>query len=212
MTNQTSRPSVRPSTPLSAVLAIAALFAVALVACSPAAPSAAPTAPPSPLPTVAATIPPSVPAATPSPLLTPAATVPGGTTACAPADLKASHGLVEGAAGSTLTEVILVSAVACSIDAFPALGLRDGTGAALVGAASSGPGRIDLVAGAAYSNQVRLANWCAPDPTFPLTLEIVIGGAELAVTGTSFPEEGDLPPCNGSGGPILEGTEWTASP
>ncbi len=119
---------------------------------------------------------------------------------------------MEGAAGSRITEVVLVSAVACSIDAFPALGLRDATDAALVGAPSSGPGRIDLVAGTAYTSNVRLANWCAAQPAFPLTLEIVLSGAELAVTGTSFPDEGDLPPCNGSGGPILEGTAWTATP
>lgn len=209
MTNPTSRLTVRRSGSLPAVLAMAALLAVVGAACSPAAPSASPAAIPTTSPTV--TLAPS-PAVTPSPMPTPLVTTSAGTPACAVADLKASHGPVEGAAGSTLTEVLLVSAVACAIDAFPALGLRDGTGAPLVGAPSAGPGRLDLAAGAAYSSQVRLANWCAPEPAFPLTLEIVLGDAELVVTGTSFPEEGGLPPCNGDGGPILEGTAWTASP
>ena len=209
MTNQPSRPTVRRSAALPGVLAIAALLAAVAAACTPAGPLASPAAIPTPSPTV--TLPPT-PAVTPSPVPTPLVTTSAGTPACAVADLKATHGLVEGAAGSTLTEVVLVSAVACAIDAFPALGLRDGTGAALVGAPSAGPGRLDLAAGAAYSSQVRLANWCAPEPVFPLTLEIVLGDAALAVTGTSFPEEGGLPPCNGSGGPILEGTAWTASP
>jgi hypothetical protein len=58
-------------------------------------------------------------------LPTPAATQAAGAPACTPADLKAEHGLVEGAAGSTLTTVLLTTAIACSIDAFPAMGLRD---------------------------------------------------------------------------------------
>lgn len=135
-----------------------------------------------------------------------------GTPACLLADLKASHGLVEGAAGSVLTEVVLVSATTCSVDAFPALALRDVTGDALVGAPSAGPGAIDLVAGVAYKSEVRLANWCAPEPEFPVSLEIVMGSEELDVTGTSFPDDGDLPPCNGEGGPVLEGTGWEPAP
>ena len=51
------------------------------------------------------------------------------------------------------------------------------------------------------------------EPTnFPVSLEIVLGTDELAVTGTSFPDDGDLPPCNGEGGPILEATGWTPAP
>lgn len=187
-------------------------MAAILVACSPAAvatvaPTPAPTASPaSPAPTATAE-----PTATPAPLPTPAPSTTAGT-ACAPADLKASHGRVEGAAGSRLTTVLLTSASACSIDAFPALGLRGAGGAILVGAASSGPGRIDLAAGGVYEANVRLANWCADQPDFPLALEIVLGADELPVTGGSFPEQGDLPPCNGDGGPVLEATGWSAAP
>jgi len=185
-------------------------MAVILVACSPAAVA---TVAPTPARTAA-----SPPAAYPEPTATPVApptsapSTAAGTSACTPADLKASHGLVEGAAGSRLTTVLLTSASACSIDAFPALGLRDSRGAILVGAASSGPGHIDLAAGGVYEANVRLANWCAAQPDFPLALEIVLGADELPVTGGSFPEEGDLPPCNGDGGPILEATGWEAAP
>jgi hypothetical protein len=186
----------RPSATWVAAVALAALA----VGCSP-----------NPAPTAPAT------SATPtsSPLATVPEPTPIGTSAAAPctaADLKASHGLIEGAAGSRLTTVDLVARIACSVDAFPALGLRDADGAILVGAAAGGPGRIDLIGGDAYESNVRVANWCAAEPAFPLALEIIIAGEELQVTGSSFPEEGDLPPCNGGAGPILEGTAWTAAP
>ncbi|MGH9889058.1 MAG: hypothetical protein ACREBE_26230 [bacterium] len=134
-----------------------------------------------------------------------------GTPPCLLADLKASHGLIEGAAGSRDTQVVLVSASTCSVDAFPALRLRDSTGAGLISAPSASPGAIDLVPGVAYTSNVRVANWCAPNPSFPLSLSVVLGEDELAVTGGSFPEDGDLPPCNGETGPRLEGTAWTPS-
>ncbi len=193
-------------------LACALVLAFGPLACTPS-PSATPAAtasPPSAAPTAA--IPGTVPPATEEPVATPEDTGSAGTPACPLADLKASHGLVEGAAGSVLTEVVLVSASTCSVDAFPALALRDATGGALIGAPSAGPGAIDLVAGVAYTSEVRLANWCAPEPAFPVSLEIVMGSEELTVTGTSFPTEGDLPPCNGEGGPILEATAWTPTP
>jgi hypothetical protein len=33
----------------------------------------------------------------------------------------------------------------------------------------------------------------------------------MTVTGSSFDDEGDLPPCNGDGGPILEAEAWVAA-
>jgi hypothetical protein len=198
------------SVPVAALSAALLSGAVLLAGCGTAIPSTA-------APTSVATLPPptSAPATTspsePASASTPATAAPSpvaGAPACSGADLKASHGIVEGAAGSELTEVVLVSNSACSVDAFPALGLRDSAGGALVGGASAGPGRIDLVAGAAYTSAVRLANWCAPEPSFPLALEIVLGGGAVVVTGDSFPEDGRLPPCSGAGGPILEGTAW----
>jgi hypothetical protein len=188
-----------------------ALVAGALLACTPAVPTATPTAAVTPAPTAAATALASEPIETEAALETPEETNVGAPL-CALADLKASHGIVEGAAGSTLTEVVLVSAETCSVDAFPALGLRDASGDPLIGAPSSGPGATDLVAGVAYRSEVRLANWCAPEPEFPLSLVVIINDDELEVTGDSFPEEGDLPPCNGEVGPTLEGTAWAATP
>lgn len=115
---------------------------------------------------------------------------------------------MEGAAGSRLTDVVLVTSTACSIEAFPTLGIRDETGAAIVGGTAGGTGRIDLSPEGSYTSEVRVANWCGPEPTFPLTLELRIAGEELAVSGSSFPEEGNLPPCNSGGAPILEGGAW----
>ena len=189
-------------------LAVAALTG----ACVQDGPSGAP-ASPSTGPTAITSTP--VPGATPSDGTdpTPVATLPPSVAQpCAAADLKASHGLVEGAAGSRLTEVVLVSALPCSIDAFPVLGLRDADGDAVVGGIPAGSGRLDLVAGRAYTSAVRIADWCLPEPAFPLTLLIRLGAEELPVTGGSFPdEEGGMPQCSGGPAPILEGGPWTAS-
>jgi hypothetical protein len=186
------------------VLALSVLACDARPAATPAVTTIA--TPPSP------TSQPTAAPATVEPVPTAEDTGTAGTPACPLADLKASHGRVEGAAGSLNTEVVLVSATTCSVDAFPPLSLRDATGAALVSATSAGPGAIDLVAGVAYTSAARLANWCAPEPEFPLQLAIVLCGDELPVTGSAFPEEGDLPPCNGEGGPILEATGWNPAP
>jgi hypothetical protein len=185
---------------------LAGAAALGLIGCSPT-PSASPTASPAPTFTTAPTIEPTV-----EPTVLPTAVAAtAGAAACTAADLKASHGLVEGAAGSRLTTVVLVAQVACSIDAFPAFGLRDANGGALVGGTAGGPGTIDLDPNASYQSDVRLGNWCAPDPAFPLELRLKVGADEVAVTGSSFPEQGDMPPCNGDGGPILEAGAWAVS-
>ncbi len=173
-------------TPASTSIPTAALVTAAPVATEP--PTTAPTAAPS----------------------TEAPSAAAGTPACTAADLKATHGLVEGAAGSRLTEVLLVTAVSCSIDASPTLGLRDASGGAIVGGVATGAGRIDLSPELAYSTNVRFANWCNPEPEFPLELTIRLGGEELPVGGGSFPdEESGMPPCNGeSVAPTLEGGAW----
>lgn len=183
------------------------LVAGLLAACGTPAPTTAPLSTSGPTTGPLTAPPATVPPASEAP--TAPATTAAGAPACTPADLKATHGLVEGAAGSRITEVVLVSAIACSIDSFPTLGLRDGSGAAIVGGVAGGPGTIDLSPDAAYTSNVRIGNWCAPEPAFPLALEIRLGAETLAVTGSSFPLEGDLPPCNGDGGPLLEGEAWT---
>jgi hypothetical protein len=190
---------------------LAIALALGLAACTQA-PAATPTAPviaeatPSPSTAPTATTPP--PTVSPTAAETELANAP----ACTKADLKASHGLVEGAAGSRLTTLVLVAATACSVDLYPALGLRDAKGGELVGSPSGGPGRIELAPNASYQSDVRLANWCSPDPAFPLTLELRLGADEVAVSGSSFPEGGDMPPCNGGSGPVLEGGSWQAAP
>jgi hypothetical protein len=193
------------------LLIAVALLAGASLACDSAGPSVAPSAPvvtASAAPASAETTVTSEPAMT----IGPVETGPAGTPPCALADLKASHGLVEEDADSRLTEVVLVSADTCSVDAFPAVGLRDASGSPLVDSPSSGAGATDLVPGVAYTSEVRLANWCADEPDYPLALALVIGGAELAVTGSSFPEEGGLPPCGAGADPVLEATAWLPTP
>lgn len=92
------------------------------------------------------------------------------------------------------------------------MGLRDANGAELVGSTAGGAGRIDLDPNASYSSEVRFANWCDPDPASPVALVLRIGADEVGVTGSSFPEVGDMPPCNGAGGPRLEAGAWGAAP
>jgi hypothetical protein len=195
-------------------LLVAGLFSAwLLAACGTPTPSVAPlatilptTAPVSIAPMTAAPV-------TAAPTVPPPTTAPttAGTPACTAADLKATHGLVEGAAGSRLTEVVLVTSVACSVEATPTLGLRDASGTAIVGGVATGAGRLDLSPELAYASNVRFANWCNPEPEFPLELTIRLGGEELPVGGGSFPdEESGMPPCNGeSVPPTLEGGAWT---
>jgi hypothetical protein len=191
---------------------VALLATVAFAACAPT-PSfqtilPGPSATVGPTFTQPATLPPITAGPSSAPTETPGAAA----GPCDPADLKASHGLVEGGAGSIFTEVILVSAATCSVDAYPAMGLRDANGGPLVSAPAAGPGFINLASGVAYSTNVRLGNWCLPDPAFPVSLVVIMPGGELAVTGTSFPEDGDLPSCNGDGGPNLVASAWTPEP
>jgi uncharacterized protein DUF4232 len=186
---------------------LAGAAALGLIGCSPAV-TASPTAAPTPTFTSPPTIAPSGP-----PTIEPIASATTATSApaCTADDLKASHGPVEGAAGSRLTTVVLVAQVGCSIDAYPAVGLRDANGAVLVGGVAGGPGRIDLDPNGSYESAVRFGNWCGTDPAFPLTIDLRIGGGEVAVTGSSFPDEGDMPPCTGGGGPVLEAGAWAPS-
>lgn len=136
-----------------------------------------------------------------------------GTPACSVAELKASRGITEADADDRLTEVVLVAAGTCSVDAFPTLHLLDAGRHVLVTAGSAGSGGIDLVGGVAYTSVVRLSNWCLADPAYPVSIGIVLGDATLLVTGNSFPDEGDPPPCaHDDADPILAGTAWTQQP
>ena len=173
------------------------------------APSEVPTVAP---PTLAPTAVPTASEAPPTEAATPAPTSVSAASACTAADLEASHDLVEGAAGSRLTTVVLTAATPCSVDLFPAMGIRDGAGTELVASTTTGSGRIDLDPDVSYSSEIRFANWCNPEPKYPLALVIRIGVEEVGVTGSSFPEAGDMPPCNGVGGPRLEAGQWEAAP
>lgn len=205
-----------PRVPVAAPMQlVAGLFSAwLLAACGTPTPSVTPIATTVPTTAPVSAAPVTLAPATAAPTVPPPTVPPttaAGTPACTAADLKATHGLVEGAAGSQLTEVVLVTSVRCSIEATPTLGLRDASGAAIVGGVATGAGRLDLSPELAYASNVRFANWCNPEPDFPLELTIRLGAEELAVGGGSFPdEESGMPPCNGeSVPPTLEGGAWT---
>ena len=191
-------------------LLLGGFLGAVLVACGPAAPTASPV----PAATDTAT---ASPAATISPTPTPATTVAptptpvAGIGICDVANLKASHGLIDGAAGSLFTDVVLVSDTDCTVDTSPSLGLQDKSGNALVTATPAGAGTIQLTAGDAYTSTVRIANWCGPDPAFPLALVLWIDADKLVVGGGSFPD-GGMPGCIGTGGVRLESNPWAVSP
>ena len=210
MADRRGRPRTRAATAL-----LGTLLGLGVIACAPA-PSAQPSeaasiAPATQLPSV---VPSALPTESAAPTATaaPAATGISAAPACAATDLKASHDLVEGAAGSRLTTVVLVAASTCSVDLFPAMGIRGGDGTQLVASTSTGSGRIDLDPDLSYSSAVRFANWCGLEPESSLDLVIRVGADEVPVTGGSFPEPGDMPPCNGGGGPVLEAGQWEAAP
>ena len=66
--------------------------------------------------------------------------------------------------------------------------------------------------GGVYNTVVRLANWCTPEPAFPVTLELRLGPEELTVTGGSFPEGDSMPPCLRRRHPDLRGGTLTEVP
>ena len=197
---------------IAARLLISLLFGAAVAACGANTPSPSPTeAAAAVTSTPAPTAAPATPAPTPTEAPTSEPTPPDGVQVCGPADLKVSHGLVDGAAGSIITEIVLVSDSHCSVDTSPSLGLQDKSGAELVAATPAGSDTIELVAGGAYTAQVRIANWCGPDPAFPLALVLWIDSDKVVVTGGSFPQNG-MPGCLGTGGVRLESTPWVVSP
>jgi hypothetical protein len=178
---------------------------------------------PSPLPSIApSTMPTAVPDTFDIPSAGPATASPepsdtetgnAGTPACPVDELKASRGITEVDGDDRTTEVVLVAADTCSIDAYPTLLLEDADSNIIVAVNAAGTGGIDLVGGVAYSSEVRLGNWCLDEPSYPVSIGILQGIQTLLVTGDSFPDEDDLPAClHDDADPVLSGTAWSPKP
>lgn len=201
----------------AATIALVATLTLLVTACGTATPTA------SPLPVLPTAAPRTAAELTPEPTPVPAESEPPeptdddigtpGTPPCPINELKASHGSTQVDADDRVTELVLVAAGTCSIDAWPELVLEDGRGKLLISAPAGGQGGIDLVGGVAYTSQVRLSNWCLGDPSYPVTIGIIHGVQTLKVSGDSFPEEGALPACaHEDADPELTGTAWQPAP
>jgi hypothetical protein len=206
----------RPRFRTAAALSCATALALLVAACDGATQSATPTDPIAsevafetfasfePLPSDE---PPTEPAVTPDD------TGSAGTPPCAIDGLKASHGITEADADDRTTEVVLVAADTCSVDAYPTVRLVDSDGKVLAAGGPAGAGAIDLVGGVAYTSEVRLGNWCVGEPGYPVELRIDHAGSAIVVTGDSFPDEVTLPPCvHEDADPTLTASGWQPAP
>ena len=206
----------RRSSTLALAVAGASLL---LAACGTAVPTASPlpVLPTAAAPTIGepATVPPTMvveESEAPEPTFTD--TGAPGTPPCGIDELKASRGITQVEGDERVTEILLVAAGTCSVDAFPTLFLQDDGGMKLVMADAAGPGGIDLVGGVAYVSAIRLSNWClVGDPAYPVSIGIKHATGTLMVTGDSFPDEGDLPACLFQDSePLLAATAWQPRP
>jgi len=192
--------------------ALAVLVCLLAIACAPqpgtTGESGPPTTPNPSLPDEPAM---TIPTVTEPPIDEPAPTATddgtAGTPPCELFDLKASHGLVEATNDTRSTEVVLVAAATCSVDAFPTFGLVDGKGGSIETGDGGGPGALDLVPGVAYRTEVTVTGWCLADPSFPVNLRLMTPTGALDVTGDAF-LDGDLPDCASGTGPTIEATAW----
>lgn len=136
---------------------------------------------------------------------------PSGLVSCDTPDLALEHGIADGAAGSRFTTLTLsvTGPEPCSLPAIPTVELIDVNGLrVMVGAPTGAVDTIDLQPGALAASTIQFSNWCVEPTAEPLSLRLEVGDGFAPVAGGPFPNPGQLPPCNGPGGPMLTGTAW----
>jgi hypothetical protein len=136
---------------------------------------------------------------------------------CNAADLVAGIVGWEGAAGSRIAEVELENTAAtCLVPDAPGLRLIDGRGTILIDSAtlpssspapSAGWSKLSLIA----NTQVRVANYCGPQPADPIEIDFVLPGGGTLVAKPIHPASSAnaIPPCNGPNGPEIDMNGWT---
>ena len=174
------------------------VLTIVAAGCVTPAPTTAPTA--SPVAATASPVPASAPVVSPTPTPIP------GTIACDPAQLAASIVSWEGAAGSRIGDVELVShaTAACTISTLATPNLIDGAGATLIPGQPPSGGAVAMIApNAVYRTEVKTSNYCGAAPTPPVSVSFVFpsGGGTVAAAPVSATDTGGIPPCNGPGGP-----------
>jgi len=135
----------------------------------------------------------------------------------------------QGAAGSRIADVTMTntSGHACLIIielsklqpiSIPGLALVDSSGTVLIGPGSrpspspvTSTDSIRVEPGASLRTQVRVANYCGPDPKPPIDIRLTLpgaGGDVMAKPAPGVSSANAIPPCNGPNGPEIDMNGW----
>lgn len=122
----------------------------------------------------------------------------------------------DGAAGSRIGSVELVNASAdpCLVFALARPQLLDGTGSLLIeGGQPAASQPLLLAQGARLTTEVRVSNYCGPEPIPPVTVAFVIqdGLGRVIAAPTTATDLSGVPPCNGPAGSpgTIDMRPWT---
>jgi hypothetical protein len=145
------------------------------------------------------------------------ATTPG----CRPGDLSARITAWDGAAGSRIAEIELRNdaTIACTVGEPTALRLVAADGTVLIDSAKTGGtpspspdgAAVTIAAGAAVRTDVRVANYCGPEPKAPIGVSLTLpqpSGTILARPASGVSSAEAVPPCNGPIGADIEMNGW----
>jgi hypothetical protein len=119
------------------------------------------------------------------------------------ANLAAKITVWDSAAGSRIAHVEMTNSgsSACSVPGLLRADLVDGGKDVLIhGAPVAASVPVVVGAGATVSTDVRVANYCGPDPVPPVTVsfELPASGGSVVATPVSPVDRTGVPPCNGS--------------
>ena len=156
-----------------------------------------------------------------TPAALPMASVAATTPTCGAVELSARITAWDGAAGSRIAEVELRNdaTAACIVAEPSALRLIASDGTVLIDSAKTGgmpsasPGEpaLKVAAGASVRTDVRVANYCGPEPKGSIGVSFNLpgsGGTVVAIPAAGVSSADAIPPCNGPIGADIEMNGW----